>query len=91
MIEEIIDNHRKRRSAMTGSHGDDGENIREVIKVATSLVGLVIGRGGETIKYIGQVRSRKIDIEICRKQELWSSCLKRTNATRTLIRLKGQS
>jgi predicted RNA-binding protein YlqC (UPF0109 family) len=40
---------------MSGQLPDDENNVRILIKVPNNMVGLVIGRGGETIKYIAEV------------------------------------
>jgi len=51
MLNEIVENQRNMHEAMSGKLKG---KVRVIIKVPNNMVGLVIGRGGETIKFIAQ-------------------------------------
>jgi transcription antitermination factor NusA-like protein len=54
MLQEIVEQQQKLKQAMTGVLPDNSQGIREEVPVPDNLVGLIIGRGGETIKTIYQ-------------------------------------
>jgi transcription antitermination factor NusA-like protein len=54
MITDIVEQQQKLRQAMTGVLPDNSQGVREEVPVPDNLVGLIIGRGGETIKAINQ-------------------------------------
>jgi far upstream element-binding protein len=54
MIKDIVEQQQKIKQAMTGVLPDNTQGVREEVPVPDNLVGLIIGRGGETIKSINQ-------------------------------------
>lgn len=54
MLNDIVEQQKKLKQAMTGQVESE-DAVRVIIKVPLNMVGLVIGKGGETIKYIAQV------------------------------------
>lgn len=76
MLYEIINRQKKLRNAMQGNMPEDENSVRILIKVPNNMVGLVIGRGGETIKYIAEVNFfENLDEKIDSNLENWSSCV----------------
>jgi len=54
MVKDIVDQQRKIKQSMTGLLPDNTQGVRDEVPVPDNLVGLIIGRGGETVKSINQ-------------------------------------
>ena len=52
MLQEIIESQQKLKQAMTGVLPNNQQSVKIEVRVPNNLVGLIIGRGGETIKNI---------------------------------------
>ena len=54
LLQEIIDQQKRIKSAQSGRGGSDGPGTRVELIVPDTIVGLIIGKGGETIKGINR-------------------------------------
>lgn len=50
MLGEIVDNHNRLLQAQQNKPGNDNNSVRFIIKIPSNIIGMVIGKSGETIK-----------------------------------------
>ena len=54
MLSEIVEEQQRVKQVMAGKLPGNEKGVRILIKVPNNMVGLVIGKGGETIRYIAE-------------------------------------